>query len=159
MMTPIATCVLSDPVSVLTPNVIRIFPMEPGLLFQGTISGLTPGKHGFHIHEYGDLTEGCKSLCEHFNPYGQEHGGPHSRVRHLGDLGNIEADPKGVARVHIHDKTLRLKGRHGILGRSIVVHADEDDLGRGDSPLSKTTGNAGKRILCGIIGYASPCGK
>lgn len=153
---PVAVCVLLNfHAPFTTTNVIRIYEADPGLFFHGTIHGLMPGKHGFHIHEFGDLTEGCKSLCAHFNPYEKEHGGPNSRIRHLGDLGNITADENKIAHVAIHDRTLRLKGPHGILGRSIVVHADEDDLGLGGHPLSKTTGNAGKRILCGVIGYAS----
>lgn len=156
--TPVAVCVLCDNRSRLTQNVIRIYQGDHGLLFCGTITGLTPGKHGFHIHEFGDLTDGCTSLCEHFNPYRKDHGGPDSRVRHLGDLGNITADLKGIAQVMIHDQTLRLRGSHGILGRSIVIHADEDDLGIGGHSLSKTTGNAGKRILCGIIGLAAARG-
>lgn len=42
-----------------------------------------------------------------------------------------------------------------MLGRSVVVHAGEDDLGHGNSADSKTTGNSGARLACGVIGLAS----
>jgi Cu-Zn family superoxide dismutase len=54
------------------------------------VKGLNPNsKHGMHIHEYGDLTDGCVSAGAHYNPHGLPHGGPSSERRHLGDLGNL----------------------------------------------------------------------
>ena len=118
---------------------------------------MTPGLHGFHIHEAGNLEEGCKSCCSHFNPLNKEHGGPweiNGKNRHLGDLGNIKADKKGNSKCIIYDKYLQLRGsKYNIIGRSIIIHEDEDDLGRGNNPESKKTGNAGARIGCGVIGY------
>eukprot|EP00966_Prymnesium_polylepis_P277682 6415428-Prymnesium_polylepis.1 len=120
----------------------------------GTISNLTPGVHGFHIHEFGDLTNGCKSACSHLNPYGTKHGGPHDKERHVGDLGNIEANESGQANIDFIDDQIRLRRfRRNIVGRMLVIHADEDDLGRGHDAESKKTGNAGSRIACGVIGY------
>lgn len=121
----------------------------------GEINGLTPGKHGFHIHEFGDNTNGCISAGPHFNPEKKEHGAPDAGVRHVGDLGNIEADASGVAKINITDKQISLNGANSILGRTVVVHADVDDLGLGGHELSKTTGNAGGRLGCGVIGFAS----
>lgn len=112
------------------------------------------GLHGFHIHEFGDNTNGCISAGAHFNPYTKEHGAPDSDVRHVGDLGNIEAGGDGVAKVNITDKVISLEGDRSILGRTLVVHADQDDLGKGGHELSKTTGNAGARVACGVIGIA-----
>lgn len=160
---PAAVCVLFDASMraskkhVISINRILKDGKECGVRFYGMIHGLKRGFHGFHVHESGDLTDGCTSLCAHFNPYKKDHGGLHSKVRHLGDLGNILADSNGTAVVDIRDPNLRISGKHGILGRSLVVHADEDDLGMGTSPLSKTTGNSGDRILCGVIGYARGC--
>ena len=112
----------------------------------GKITGLKPGKHGFHIHEYGDLRdpEG-KSAGGHFNPSGAPHGGPESAERHAGDFGNIEANKDGVADVDLTIKGLDLSA---ILGRSFVVHADPDDL------KTQPSGNAGARIGVGVIGLA-----
>jgi len=118
----------------------------------GEVSGLTPGQHGFHVHEFGDNTNGCTSAGPHFNPTGKEHGAPDDENRHFGDLGNVVADNSGVAKVNITDKLLTLTGPNSIVGRSLVVHADPDDLGRGGHELSKTTGNAGGRLACGVIG-------
>ncbi|XP_067013468.1 superoxide dismutase [Cu-Zn] [Anabrus simplex] len=120
----------------------------------GEVHGLTQGLHGFHVHEFGDNTNGCMSAGAHFNPHGKEHGGPTDAVRHVGDLGNIEAGSNGVAKVDITDSIISLTGCHSIVGRTLVVHADPDDLGKGGHELSKTTGNAGGRIACGVIGIA-----
>ena len=123
----------------------------------GDIKGLKPGNHGFHVHEAGDLSEGCSSCCAHFNPYEKEHGGPDDKNRHVGDLGNIVALKNGEARVDIVDNLIKLRGKNSIIGRSLVVHEDEDDLGKGGHDDSKTTGHAGARVACGVIGYRKNC--
>ncbi|RWS31276.1 Cu/Zn-superoxide dismutase-like protein [Leptotrombidium deliense] len=122
----------------------------------GEIRGLKPGNHGFHIHEFGDNTNGCTSAGPHFNPHGKEHGAPEDANRHVGDLGNVVADNNGVAKISISDKLITLNGPLTIVGRSVVVHEDVDDLGKGGHELSKTTGNAGGRLACGVIGVAKP---
>ncbi|KAH7842666.1 hypothetical protein Vadar_007847 [Vaccinium darrowii] len=122
---------------------------------KGRITGLSPGLHGFHIHALGDTTNGCNSTGPHFNPLKKNHGAPSDKERHAGDLGNIVAGPDGVAEISIQDMLIPLSGHHSILGRAVVVHADPDDLGRGGHDLSKTTGNAGARVGCGIIGLQS----
>lgn len=117
------------------------------------IYGLTDGKHGFHIHEYGDLTDGCKSACSHFNPFRKQHGGPKSINRHAGDLGNI-VSKNGVAKGTLFDKilSLDLKNPACIIGRMVIIHKDQDDLGLGENDESLKTGNAGERVACGVIG-------
>ena len=121
------------------------------------ILGLTDGEHGFHIHEYGDLTDGCESACSHFNPYGHEHGGLDSEVRHLGDLGNVTSkDGKAKGRISTDTISLEMGKINCIVGRMIIVHADRDDLGLGGDAESLKTGNAGKRVGCGVIGLAEP---
>jgi Cu-Zn family superoxide dismutase len=119
---------------------------------KGEISGLTAGDHGFHVHEFGDNTNGCTSAGAHFNPSSKTHGGPEDEERHVGDLGNVTAGADGVAHVNITDKLLNLMGPNSIIGRTAVVHEGVDDLGRGGVELSKTTGNAGGRLACGVIG-------
>ncbi|KAI3983112.1 hypothetical protein MKX01_035393 [Papaver californicum] len=118
----------------------------------GTISGLKPGLHGFHIHALGDTTNGCTSTGPHFNPAGKDHGAPSDEIRHAGDLGNLIVCADGKVDVNISDKQIPLTGPNSIIGRAVVVHVDPDDLGKGGHELSKTTGNAGARIVCGVIG-------
>jgi superoxide dismutase, Cu-Zn family len=115
------------------------------------ITGLTPGEHGFHIYEFADFSEGCKSAGPHFNPHGKTHGAPGDEERHAGDLGNIVAGDDGVAEGSISDHMIKLSGEFTVIGRSMMVHADVDDLGKGGHELSPTTGNAGARVACGEI--------
>jgi Cu-Zn family superoxide dismutase len=116
----------------------------------GKISGLTPGLHGFHVHEFGDLTkDDGLSTGGHFNPEGLPHGGPKSDKRHVGDLGNIKADESGTAVIDMKDKLLSLHGKHSIIGRGLIVHEKEDD------EKTQPTGDAGGRVGGGVIGVAS----
>jgi Cu-Zn family superoxide dismutase len=111
--------------------------------------------HGIHIHEAGDLSEGCMGACGHFNPYGKNHGGPNSKERHVGDLGNIRFDAKGIAKIRLEDPLVKLRGnKANVIGRSLVIHKDPDDLGTGGHKDSLVTGHAGKRITCAVIGYS-----
>lgn len=121
----------------------------------GRLYGLSPGEHGFHVHEGGDLSEGSASTCSHLNPYGASHGGRLSALRHVGDLGNITANAGGVAKFDFVDDQIRLR-RHSrnVIGRMLVVHEDRDDCGLGGTEESARTGSAGRRIGCGVIGYA-----
>lgn len=110
------------------------------------VTGLIPGKHGFHIHEHGDCSaQDGSSAGEHFNPQQTAHGGPDDQIRHVGDLGNLEADERGHAHYERIDKVISLNGPQSIIGRSIVVHSAADDF------KSQPSGNAGKKIGCGII--------
>jgi len=123
--------------------------VEDGILVVADVEGLSPGNHGFHIHEYGDLTapDGT-SAGGHFNPEGMPHGGPDAAERHVGDLGNIVADTDGKAHYERTDTKLAFSGAHSIIGLAVVVHAGEDDL------TSQPTGSAGARVACGVIGIA-----
>jgi Cu-Zn family superoxide dismutase len=113
------------------------------------------GKHGFHVHESGDLSENCKSMCAHFNPYGKTHGCPGMKERHVGDLGNLHTDAQGVAHYRMRDNVIKLRGnKANIIGRGLIIHADEDDCGQGGFDDSLKTGHAGERIACAVIGYS-----
>ena len=103
----------------------------------------------------GNLIDGCKTAGPHYNPHGKTHGGPTSEVRHVGDLGNVEAGADGIASFEISDPQISLSGEHSVIGRTFVCHADVDDLGQGGHELSPTTGNAGARVACGVIGHAA----
>ncbi|KAF8248132.1 copper/zinc binding superoxide dismutase [Wilcoxina mikolae CBS 423.85] len=112
-------------------------------------------QRGMHIHEFGDNTNGCTSAGPHFNPHGKTHGAPSDEVRHAGDLGNITTDETGLAKGRIEDNVVKLIGPHSVLGRTVVVHSGTDDLGKGGHELSATTGNAGLRPACGVIGITN----
>jgi len=112
--------------------------------------------HGFHVHEAGDLSDKCTSMCAHFNPYGKSHGCPGKKERHVGDLGNLITNRHGNAKYQMVDDMIKLRGsKSNIIGRGLVIHEDPDDCGEGTSPDSLKTGNSGKRIACAVIGYAA----
>jgi Cu-Zn family superoxide dismutase len=120
--------------------------VEGGVLIVADVKNLTPGKHGFHVHEHGDCSaHDASSAGGHFNPTKTKHGGPDSAERHVGDFGNLEANQDGVAHYERIDKIISLNGPDTIVKRSIVVHADADDL------VTQPTGNSGARVACGVI--------
>jgi len=150
-----AICVLNPDSDSGVRGVVE-FSQRPGkpTMIVGRVTGLSNGKHGFHVHEFGNLTNGCVTAGGHYNPYGKSHGGPSDTERHVGDLGNIESKNQ-VALYEKSDPNINLSGPSSIIGRALVVHKDEDDLGRGTFPDSKTTGHAGARVACGVIGINS----
>ncbi len=120
-----------------------------GVKVVADITGLTPGKHGFHIHEFGDCSDPkAASAGGHFNPGKHQHGAPDASDRHAGDLGNIEADASGKAHLELTDKAMKLSGDESILGHAVIVHEKADDL------KTQPTGDAGGRLACGVIGVA-----
>jgi len=122
---------------------------EKGVLVVADLQGLSKGKHGFHIHEFGDCSSADGAAAGgHFNPTGKTHGAPMDMSRHMGDMGNLEADESGKAHLEYTDKMIKLDGMHSILGRSIIIHKGEDDL------KTQPTGNSGARVACGVIGVA-----
>ncbi|UJR26380.1 hypothetical protein I4U23_007712 [Adineta vaga] len=124
---------------------------------EGIIFNLKPNsRFGLHVHEQGDLTNACQSTGAHFNPYGKEHGSERSVERHWGDFGNIMSDSLGMARVMITVEESSLIGVDGYFGRALVLHEREDDLGLTEHEKSKTTGNSGERLACGVIGIRRP---
>jgi superoxide dismutase, Cu-Zn family len=126
------------------------------ILIEISIKGLHKNAlHGFHVHEAGDLSDQCTSMCAHFNPYGKTHGCPGMKERHVGDLGNLQTNAQGEAKYIMHDEVIKLRGtKANIIGRGLIIHADPDDCGKGGQPDSLTTGHAGKRIACAVIGYS-----
>ena len=127
-------------------GVVTFTKVPEGIKIVADVSGLKPGKHGFHVHEHGDCsgTDGMKA-GGHFNPTNSKHGGPESTERHVGDFGNLEADAKGHAHYERVDTLITFEGQNSILEKSIIIHADPDDY------VTQPTGNAGARIACGKI--------
>lgn len=108
-------------------------------------------KHGFHVHAEGKTTNQCKDAGGHFNPTTKNHGAPADTDRHVGDLGNMVADANGKLIKTFTDSVISLTGTNNIVGKAIVIHQDEDDLGKGGEEDSLTTGHAGARVGCCVI--------
>ena len=120
--------------------------VEGGVKIVADVDFLEPGKHGFHIHEFGDCSSpDGSSAGGHFNPSHKKHGAPDGVERHAGDLGNIVADDKGRGHYERIDTVIKLNGPDTIVGRSVIVHANADDF------TTQPTGNAGGRVACGVI--------
>lgn len=124
------------------------------------IEGPPNQTHAIHIHEFGDTRRGCDSLGPHFNPMNQTHGSPkYIMPRHVGDLiNNITFNSSGRFIYEYNDELITLFTEDSIYGRSVVIHEGEDDLGLGKGSKreeSLKTGNAGKRICCGIIAFCA----
>jgi Cu-Zn family superoxide dismutase len=130
-------------------GVVSFEEVTKGVHVVAQLTGLTPGKHGFHIHEFGDLSsDDGSSAGGHFNPSGMPHSMPTSEKRHAGDMGNVEADLNGNAHLDYIDPVMKLNGAHSIIGHAVIVHEKEDDF------KTQPTGNAGARIGQGVIGIA-----
>ncbi|MCC7430305.1 superoxide dismutase family protein [bacterium] len=144
-----AICVLQPTDGNKASGTVTFTQTDTGVLLSIVLTGLTPGKHGFHVHEFGDCTsKDGTSAGGHFNPMQMEHGSPEADTRHAGDFGNVEADKNGNVKEERLDKQIMLEGEFSVIGRSLVVHADADDL------KTQPTGNAGKRVAYGVIGIA-----
>lgn len=126
---------------------VSFTPHADVVVVEAKLSGLTPGPHGFHIHEAGDCSAADASSAKgHFNPMNHPHGHHGKAERHAGDLPNLVADANGNASYRAEVRGMQLTGgAGGILGRSVVVHADPDDY------QSQPAGNSGRRVGCGII--------
>jgi Cu-Zn family superoxide dismutase len=110
------------------------------------LAGLSPGAHGFHIHEKGDCSApDATSAGAHFNPAGKPHGDPASMEHHGGDMPIVTADASGNATLDATIDTVTIGGANDIVGRAVVVHKDPDDY------KTQPTGNSGARVACGVI--------
>lgn len=146
----------ADAVAVLAPTegneaggVVRFTSTDKGVRVIAQLDHLAPGLHGFHIHVFGDCRAAdATSAGGHYNPGEEPHAGPDAEHRHVGDLGNVLADDNGVATLDMIDPLIQIVGPNSIVGRSVIVHADPDDL------TSQPTGAAGPRLACGVIGLA-----
>ncbi len=129
---------------------VRFTQQGDQLLMEATIAGLSPGPHGFHIHEKGDCSApDATSAGGHFNPGKTEHGDPAHGAHHGGDFGNLnaDADGKAVLRLSVLTSQINLSKdqSNSILGKGLIVHGGADDF------QTQPTGNSGKRVACGVI--------
>ncbi len=127
---------------------VELTDTPEGLKISGNFQNLTPGKHGFHIHENGACGEAGKAAGGHYNPGKVDHGllsKDGFAHAHAGDFGNVEIGADGTGKFQAVEKGLTLKGgEHSVAGKAFILHEKEDDFGQ-------PTGNAGGRIGCGII--------
>lgn len=143
---PMAVAMLSPTQGNDVKGQVTFLEETQGVRVTANITGLTPGKHGFHIHEKGDCSASdATSAGGHWNPTGMKHGGPTSGEHHLGDLGNITANEEGVARFERVFPFLSFTGQNTFLGKAVIVHQGVDDL------ESQPSGDAGARVACGVI--------
>jgi Cu-Zn family superoxide dismutase len=144
-----AVCVLMPAENGKVHGVVTFEKVKDGMKVTADVTGLTPGEHGFHIHQYGDCSSpDYKSAGSHLMAPGDMHAGPNDPKRHIGDMGNLVADKDGNAHLTLVDSKLSFTGPNSIIGRGIIVHAGQDDL------TTQPTGNAGGRVACGTIGIA-----
>jgi Cu-Zn family superoxide dismutase len=130
-----------------TGGTLHLSDTDKGLHVTGTLTGLTPGMHGLHVHEKGDCSaKDASSAGSHFMVGEQTHGAPGKKGSHAGDLGNVKANKKGEAKI---DKTFAgltlAEGPNSVMGRSIVVHAKTDDF------KTQPSGASGDRVGCGEV--------
>lgn len=143
---PMAVAVMSPTQGSDVKGQVTFIEETQGIRVTANLTGLEPGKHGFHIHENGDCSApDASSAGGHWNPTMRNHGAPTSAQHHIGDLGNILADENGVVRFERVFPFLTFSGENSILGKAVIVHQKPDDL------ESQPSGAAGKRMACGVI--------
>ena len=129
---------------------VTFIEVADGVQVHAELAGLTAGDHGFHVHEFGNCSApDASSAGAHFNPTNKPHAGPDAPDRHVGDMGNVEADASGKAKLEYVDHQISLTNdQQSVIGRSVVVHMKRDDL------KSQPAGDSGARVACGVIGRA-----
>lgn len=144
-----ATVALAAASGSLASGTLTAMPMGRGVHFTGEVGGLKPNAtHAIHVHAKGDCSAAdATSAGDHFNPAMRPHGKVGSGAHHGGDMVNLVADSRGVARVDVHAEGVVLGGgaANDVLGKAVIVHASADDY------TSQPAGNAGARIACGVI--------
>lgn len=128
-------------------GVVTFTDQAGGVHVQATLVHVSPGKHAFHIHEFGACGDQGKAAGSHYNPENAPHGlvmKDGMTHAHAGDMGNIEANAKGEATLDILVPGISLGDHHPIGGRAVVLHEKADDF-------SQPAGNAGGRMACGTI--------
>jgi Cu-Zn family superoxide dismutase len=144
---PMATAQLEGRSGSSVSGTVSFFPAGEGTRIEADVRGLASGEHGFHVHEVGDCSApDATSAKGHFNPSNKTHGHYAQGEHHAGDMPNLVADSNGKAHYEVEVPNMYLAtGPVGIIGRSVVIHADPDDY------KSQPAGNSGKRVACGVI--------
>lgn len=142
-----ATATLAPTAGNTTSGTVTFTQKGDKVMVNAKASGLTPGGHGFHVHEKGDCSASDgMSAGGHFNPTGKPHGDPNAPDHHAGDMPMLQADASGNATLSAELGPMTVgSGVTDIVGKSVIVHKDADDF------KTQPTGNSGARVACGII--------
>jgi superoxide dismutase, Cu-Zn family len=156
-----ATCIMKSASNNETIGVIEFTNDGWGWVrFKGQLKSvdLNDGPHGFHVHQFGDMSRGCESMGPHFDDtlFPHTHGDINTHRSHWGDLGNVDAKD-GIVDIDIRCKTISLSpiSPKFVVGRGLVLHQNRDDLGMGGNEESLKTGNSGHRVACGVIAWSN----
>jgi Cu-Zn family superoxide dismutase len=148
-----AIAVINPASSSSVKGVVRFTLVDGQVKVAADLEGLEPNtKHGFHVHEFGDCSAAdATSAGSHYDAMAtKHHGQPVEKMRHAGDMGNIEADGSGKVHLELNLGDVTIDGSQApLLGRGVIVHAKVDDF-------SQPVGNAGARLGCGVIGIMKP---
>ncbi|GAA54878.1 superoxide dismutase [Cu-Zn], partial [Clonorchis sinensis] len=134
---------------------VHFVPLPNGRMqINGSVSGLPPNETlGVHVHETGDISNHCLNAGAHWSFVKRTHGGLDSKIRHDGDLGNLQTDRKGRMTFNLRVTPSQFDPTDGFIGLSLVIHEQQDDLGLGGNATSLANGNSGRRVACAVIGY------
>jgi Cu-Zn family superoxide dismutase len=131
-------------------GMITISQGSGGLNFKLDLKNLTPGDHGFHVHQNAKC-EGPAFTTSgpHFNPETKQHGTENPMGPHAGDMMNITVGANGTVKKTVMVKSVTMgDDSHSIFtngGTALVIHAKADDY------KTDPSGNSGDRIACGTI--------
>jgi Cu-Zn family superoxide dismutase len=142
-----ATATLAPTAGSMTSGTVTFTQKGNRLGVEAKVSGLTPGNHGFHIHEKGDCSSADgMSAGGHFDPTGKPHGNPSVPDHHAGDMPMLVADAAGNASLSSDLDVVTIgTGTADIVGKAVIVHKDADDY------TTQPAGNSGARVACGVI--------
>lgn len=119
---------------------------DGGVEVKVDLTGVPPGVHGFHVHEFGNCADNGNAAGGHFNPTSMPHSSPDAASHHAGDFGNVTAGANGEVHTSFITRSITVSpGQNSAVGKAIILHANPDDL------VTQPTGNAGGRIACGVV--------